>query len=304
MARLTFKGNPINTNGALPSVGSTAPDFTLVGSDLSDKTLADYAGKKKVLTINPSYDTGVCHATARKFNQSMSDRSDVVVLAISSDLPFAQKRFCEGEGLSNVTPLSAFRSSFAKDYGLLLADGPLRGLTARAVIVLGEKNEVLLSELVPEIASEPDYARALTRFGSPSVYLLAARSVLGRRGRFGGPGRRGILLRIPNPPLPPCHHRAAPTRPMLPWLRIIIPCMERDCRRFETWATACEMQLSLCFTSDILLRRSHSNDSAFSISSLARNHGFASGVWRAHRAGLRHGRAQPRCGGGRKPSEP
>jgi thioredoxin-dependent peroxiredoxin len=165
MARLTFKGNPINTNGALPSVDSTAPDFTLVGSDLSDKTLADYAGKKKVLTINPSYDTGVCQATARKFNQSLSDRSDVVVLAISSDLPFAQKRFCEGEGLSNVTPLSAFRSSFAKDYGLLLADGPLRGLTARAVIVLGEKNEVLLSELVPEIASEPNYAAVANVLG-------------------------------------------------------------------------------------------------------------------------------------------
>jgi thiol peroxidase len=165
MARLTFKGNPINTSGALPSVGSTAPDFTLVGSDLSDKTLADYAGKKKVLTVNPSYDTGVCQATARKFNQSLSGRSDVVVLAISSDLPFAQKRFCEGEGLSNVTTLSAFRSSFAKDYGLLLTDGPLRGLTARAVIVLGEKNEVLLSELVPEIASEPDYAAVANALG-------------------------------------------------------------------------------------------------------------------------------------------
>lgn len=165
MARLTFKGNPINTSGALPAVGSTAPDFTLVASDLSDKTLADYAGKKKVLTINPSYDTGVCQATARRFNQSLSDRSDVVVLAISADLPFAQKRFCEGEGLSNVAPLSAFRSSFAKDYGLLLVDGPLRGLTARAVIVLGEKNEVLASELVPEIASEPDYAAVANALG-------------------------------------------------------------------------------------------------------------------------------------------
>ena len=165
MARLTFKGNPINTNGALPSVGSVAPDFTLVASDLSDKTLADYAGKKKVLTVNPSYDTGVCQATARKFNQSLSGRSDVVVLAISSDLPFAQKRFCEAESLSNVVPLSAFRSSFAKDYGLLLVDGPLRGLTARAVLVLGEKNEVLLSELVPEIASEPDYAAVAAALG-------------------------------------------------------------------------------------------------------------------------------------------
>jgi thiol peroxidase len=111
-----------------------------------------------VLTINPSYDTGVCQTTARKFNESLSGRSDVVVLAISNDLPFAQKRFCEGEGLKQVVPLSAFRSSFAKDYGLLLADGPLRGLTARAVLVIDEKNQMRLSQLVSEIASEPDYA--------------------------------------------------------------------------------------------------------------------------------------------------
>jgi thiol peroxidase len=158
MARVTFKGNPINTNGSLPSVGSQAPAFTLVASDLSEKSLADYAGKKKVLTINPSYDTGVCQATARKFNESLSGRSDVVVLAISNDLPFAQKRFCEGEALSHVVPLSAFRSSFGEDYGLKLVDGPLRGLTARAVLVLNETNDVLVSQLVPEIASEPDYA--------------------------------------------------------------------------------------------------------------------------------------------------
>ena len=158
MAGVTFKGNPINTSGSLPGAGSAAPDFSLVASDLSEKSLADFAGKKKVLTINPSYDTGVCQATARKFNESLSSRSDVVVLAISSDLPFAQKRFCEGEGLKQVVPLSAFRSSFAKDYGVLLTDGPLRGLTARAVLVLDEKNQVLLSQLVPEIASEPDFA--------------------------------------------------------------------------------------------------------------------------------------------------
>jgi thioredoxin-dependent peroxiredoxin len=158
MARVTFKGNPVNTSGSLPSVGSAAPDFSLVASDLSEKTLADFAGKKKVLTINPSYDTGVCQATARKFNESLSGRSDVVVLAISNDLPFAQKRFCEGEGLKQVVPLSGFRSSFAKDYGLLLADSVLRGLTARAVLVLDEKNQVLFSQLVPEIASEPDFA--------------------------------------------------------------------------------------------------------------------------------------------------
>jgi thiol peroxidase len=166
MARVTFKGNPINTSGSLPSVGVPAPDFKLVAGDLSEKSLADYSGKKKVLTINPSYDTGVCQATARKFNSSLSGRSDVVVLAISADLPFAQKRFCEGEGLSNVVALSAFRSSFAKDYGLSLVDGPLRGLTARAVIVVDERNVVTLSQLVPEITSEPDYAAVSTALES------------------------------------------------------------------------------------------------------------------------------------------
>jgi thiol peroxidase len=165
MAQVKFKGNPVNTSGSLPAVGSPAPDFTLVASDLGDKSLADYRGKKKVLTINPSYDTGVCQATARKFNASLSARSDVVVLAISNDLPFAQKRFCEGEGLSNVVPLSAFRSSFGKDYGLLLVDGPLRGLTARAVIVLDENDRVVVSQLVPEIASEPDYAAVSAALG-------------------------------------------------------------------------------------------------------------------------------------------
>lgn len=165
MAQLKFKGNPVNTNGSLPAVGSRAPDFALVASDLGEKSLADYSGKKKVLTINPSYDTGVCQATARKFNTSLSARNDVVVLAISNDLPFAQKRFCEGEGLANVVPLSAFRSSFGKDYGLLLVDSPLRGLTARAVIVLDEDNQVLVSQLVPEIASEPDYAAVSAALG-------------------------------------------------------------------------------------------------------------------------------------------
>ena len=165
MARVTFKGTPIDTSGALPGVGARAPELTLVASDLSEKTLADYAGKKKVLTVNPSYDTGVCQATARKFNESLGARNDVVVLAISKDLPFAQKRFCEGEGLKNVVPLSAFRSTFGKDYGLDLVAGPLKGLTARAVIVLDEKNDVLVSQLVPEIASEPDYAAITEALG-------------------------------------------------------------------------------------------------------------------------------------------
>ena len=165
MARVTFKGTPIDTSGALPGVGGRAPDFALVASDLSEKTLADYAGKKKVLTVNPSYDTGVCQATARKLNESLASRGDVVVLAISKDLPFAQKRFCEAEGLKNVITLSAFRSSFGKDYGLDLAGGPLKGLTARAVIVLDENDKVLVSQLVPEITSEPDYAAVSTALG-------------------------------------------------------------------------------------------------------------------------------------------
>jgi thioredoxin-dependent peroxiredoxin len=165
MARVTLKGDPINTNGALPAVGSAAPDFKLVASDLSEKSAQDFAGKKKVLTINPSFDTGVCQATARKFNQSLAGKSDVVVLAVSADLPFAQKRFCEGEGLKNVVALSSFRSSFASDYGVKLVDGPLAGLTARAVVVLDEKNRVLHSQLVPEIAQEPDYAAVTAALG-------------------------------------------------------------------------------------------------------------------------------------------
>lgn len=161
MARTLFKGNEVQTNGALPAEGSAAPALNLVGPDLTEKTLADYAGKKKVLTVNPSYDTGVCAATARQFNQKVGQRGDAVVLMISRDLPFAQKRMCEAEGLSDVSPLSAFRSDFAKDWGVELLDGPLAGLTARAVFVLDENDRVLHSQLVPEITQEPDYAAAL-----------------------------------------------------------------------------------------------------------------------------------------------
>lgn len=165
MATTKFKGNDVHTNGNLPTVGSKAPDFKLVAKDLSEKSLADFAGKKAVLTVNPSYDTGVCQATARKFNQSLAGRGDVVVLAVSADLPFAQKRFCEAEGLDNVVPLSSFRSSFAKDYGLELTDGPLAGLTARAVVVIGPDGKVLASQLVPEITTEPDYDAVTNALG-------------------------------------------------------------------------------------------------------------------------------------------
>lgn len=162
MATTKLKGNEVHTNGALPDVGERAPDLALVGTDLSEKTLGDFAGKKKVLTVNPSYDTGVCQKAARAFNEKVGERGDAVVLLVSGDLPFAQKRFCDAEGLSHVVPLSSFRSSFAKDYGLELLDGPLRGLTARAVLVLDEDNRVLHAELVPEIGQEPDYASALS----------------------------------------------------------------------------------------------------------------------------------------------
>lgn len=165
MATVTFKGNEVHTAGELPAVGSAAPDFRLVGPDLSEKSLGDFSGRKKVLTINPSYDTGVCQATARAFHRKAGERDDTVVLAISADLPFAQKRFCEAEGLDHVQPLSTFRSSFGKDYGVELADGPLQGLTARAVLVLDEQDRVKHAELVDEIANEPDYEAALAALG-------------------------------------------------------------------------------------------------------------------------------------------
>ncbi|MEM9074926.1 MAG: thiol peroxidase [Myxococcota bacterium] len=161
MADLTFKGNPIHTNGDLPAVGSAAPAFTLVDKGLGEKTLADFAGKTVILTINPSYDTGVCMATARAFNTKAGDAS-ATVLMVSGDLPFAQKRFCEAEGLEHVVPLSSFRSSFAKDYGLEMTDGPLKGLTARAVIVIDGEGKVTHSQLVPEIVEEPNYDAVLS----------------------------------------------------------------------------------------------------------------------------------------------
>ena len=151
----------MNTNGDLPSIGSRAPDFLLVASDLSEKTLASFAGKKKILTINPSYDTGTCQAAARAFNERAAGLQDVVVLMVSADLPFAQKRFCDAEGIEGVVPVSTFRSSFSKDYGVELIDGPLKGVTARAVVVIDENDEVTYTELVPVIGEEPNYDAAL-----------------------------------------------------------------------------------------------------------------------------------------------
>lgn len=160
MAQITLRGNPIQTSGELPAVGSQAPAFELVAGDLSVKTLADLAGKK-VLNIVPSLDTGICQASARRFNTEASALDGVVLVNISQDLPFAQKRFCESEGLDKVVNLSAFRSSFAGDYGVRIENGPLAGLTARSIVVLDEQNRVIHTELVPEIAQEPNYEAAL-----------------------------------------------------------------------------------------------------------------------------------------------
>lgn len=162
MASVTLKGNKINTNGELPTVGAQAPDFRLVDASLKDLSLADFAGKRKVLNIVPSLDTSVCATSTRKFNEKAAALKDTVVLVISADLPFAMKRFCEAEGIKNVIPLSLMRArNFAKDYGVLIQDGPLEGITARAVVVLDKNNKVIHSQLVPEIATEPDYDKAL-----------------------------------------------------------------------------------------------------------------------------------------------
>ncbi len=161
MATITLKGNQIQTSGNLPAKGSQAPDFKLVKGDLSEVSLAAYPGKRKVLNIFPSIDTGVCAASVRKFNQEATTLSNVAVLNISMDLPFALTRFCGAEGIKNADALSAFRSSFATDYGLKIATGPLAGLCSRAVVVLDQENRVVYSEQVPEIAQEPNYDAAL-----------------------------------------------------------------------------------------------------------------------------------------------
>jgi thiol peroxidase len=162
MAQVTHKGNPIHTNGDLPALGTKAPDFTLTAGDLKDVTLADFKGKKKILNIVPSLDTPVCATSTRKFNETAGQLPNTVVLVISADLPFAQKRFCTTEGLKNVIPLSLIRGKhFAKDYGVFIEDGLLAGITARAVLVRDENDKVIHRQLVPEIGQEPDYDAAL-----------------------------------------------------------------------------------------------------------------------------------------------
>ncbi len=162
MAQVTLKGNPIHTSGELPAVGAKAPAFQATTGDLKDVGLGDYKGKKKILNIVPSLDTPTCATSTRKFNKEAGALANTVVLVVSADLPFAQKRFCTTEGLQNVVPLSLLRDKkFAQDYGVLLVDGPLAGLTARAVVVVDENDKVVYRQLVPEIGSEPDYDAAL-----------------------------------------------------------------------------------------------------------------------------------------------
>jgi thiol peroxidase len=161
MAEIKLQGNPIHTSGSLPVAGAAALDFELVKTDLSVARLADFAGKRKVLNVFPSLDTSVCAMSVRVFNERAAGREGVVVLNVSKDLPFAMGRFCAAEGIENALALSAFRSSFARDYGLEIVDGPLQGLCSRAVLVLDAGNRVLHAQQVPDIVEEPDYDAAL-----------------------------------------------------------------------------------------------------------------------------------------------
>lgn len=162
MAEITLKGNKINTSGDLPAVGQDAPDFTLTQSDLSDITLSDYKGRRVVLNIFPSIDTPVCATSVRKFNAEINSQENAVAVCVSLDLPFAHSRFCGAEGLENVISATELRSrDFGSSYGVRIVDGPLAGLLARAVVVINEAGKVVYTQLVPEIAQEPDYESAL-----------------------------------------------------------------------------------------------------------------------------------------------
>jgi len=170
MATITLKGNPIHSSGVLPPRGSRAPDFRLTKSDLSDVSLADFAGKVKILNIVPSLDTSVCALSAKRFDAEVKKLGGAIVLTVSRDLPFAQGRFCKAEGVDAVVTLSELRDrAFGKAYGVELVDGPLAGLLARAIVVMDRSDRVLYTEQVPEIGREPDYGAA----------LAAARAALG-----------------------------------------------------------------------------------------------------------------------------
>lgn len=162
MATVTLKGNPIQTIGALPNSSTKAPGFTLVGGNLADITLADYAGKRVILNIFPSVDTPTCATSVRHFNQDASKLENTVVLCVSRDLPFAQGRFCGAEGIANVVMASDFRDGqFGKDYGVLFTDGPLKGLLSRSIVIINEEGTVIYTEQVAETADEPNYAKAI-----------------------------------------------------------------------------------------------------------------------------------------------
>jgi len=161
MTDITLNGTPVHTHGSLPTVGAKAPEFSLVGNDLSPVTLADFAGSRVILNIFPSVDTGVCAMSVRTFNERAAGLENTTVLCVSRDLPFAQARFCGAEGIENVSVASDFRTTFGEDYGVTMISGPLEGLLARAVIVVDEKGTVIHSQLVPEITTEPDYEAAI-----------------------------------------------------------------------------------------------------------------------------------------------
>lgn len=161
MSQITLKGNPVNTIGTLPAPGSTLANFNLVKNDLTETSLADFNGKKIVLNIFPSIETGICSTSVRKFNEHVAALNNTVVLNVSKDLPYSLKRFCAAEGIENVETLSAFRSSFGEDYGLTMTDSVMKGLLSRAIIVANENCEIIHAQQVPEIAQEPDYEAVL-----------------------------------------------------------------------------------------------------------------------------------------------
>lgn len=161
MAKITLRGTECHTSGELPAIGSKAPEFTLADQDLADRHLKDFKGKKKLLNIVPSLDTSICAISTQKFSEAVENNDDTVLLVISADLPFAQKRFCTANNTESVVTLSTFRSTFPRDYGIEIIDGPFEGVTGRAVLVLDENDNVVYQELVPEISQEPDYPKAL-----------------------------------------------------------------------------------------------------------------------------------------------
>lgn len=162
MATVTLKGNEIHTNGTLPKIGSKAPDFLLTSTDLKDMRLSDFKGKRKLISIVPSLDTGVCALSAQKFNEEAKKNPNAVIIFVSADLPFAQKRVADSCGLSSIVTLSMIRTKdFARDYGILITDGPLAGVAARSIVVVDENDNVIYTELVGEITSEPNYLKAI-----------------------------------------------------------------------------------------------------------------------------------------------